>query len=286
MTSAVDVFLEHRPWLVGIAYRVLGSAAEAEDVVQDAFVRWQAEPRDDVESPKSYLATVVSRLALDRLTSARRRRETYFGPWLPEPVPTSADAIEPRDPHALALAFMVVLETLSPLERVAFLLHDVFDYDHAEIAAILERDTGAVRQLVHRAREHVRSRRPRFAPSREEHARMLARFVEGCASGDPAQLASILAEDVVATSDGGDRRASARVPVLGRDRVARYLVGAAKKGARAGGHLEIREINGQLAAVAINAEGVATVLEIETDGERVHSVLLVLNPDKLRAIAP
>lgn len=281
--GSVERFEEERPRLRALAYRMLGSMAEAEDVVQEAYLRWQREEDARVASPGAFLSTVVTRLCLDVEKSARMRRERYVGPWLPEPL---GGAVEPtKDPHSIALAFLVVLESLTPLERAAFLLAEVFDYSHAEIAAILGRDEAACRKLVSRAKGHVLAEKPRFAPSREAHERVLAGFMMACATGDVAGLSRMLAADVTATNDGGGKVHAALKPVRGPDRVARFLLGVIKKGSAA--FLPtIEEVNGAPCIVVREGDRVHSVTEIETDGERIHAIRTVLNPDKLRRVDP
>jgi len=268
---------EHRPTLFGIAYRMLGDRAEAEDVVQEAFFR--ARGAVDVETPRAWLSTVVTRLCLDHLKSARARRETYVGPWLPEPLPTEASV----ERETLSMAFMVLLETLSPIERAVFLLREVFDYTHAEVAAIVDEEESTVRQILHRAKAHVVARRPRFAGTREQHATLLAGFIQTCSTGDVEGLARLLAADVVCYSDGGGKVTSARKPVRGASDVASYLIGVTRKGA-AGASYEIATINGESAVVARRDGRTDTVVTIATDGERITEIGIVRNPDKLARI--
>lgn len=278
-----EVFERERARLFGIAYRMLGSVADAEDVVQDAFLRWRAHADEPIASPRAWLGTVTTRLCLDRLGSARARREHYVGPWLPEPIAT--DAIERHEElESISQAFLIVLDSLSPLERAAFLLHEVFDYSHAEVAAILEREEAACRQLLHRARTHLAARRPRFASSREQHQQVLFGFMSAVAQGDLATLERLLANDVVASADGGGRVSAATKPIHGAHAVARYLVGLARK---TGPEVEraVVEVNGWPTLVLHQGGQVFVVLAIETEGERVHAVRLVLNPDKLGALA-
>lgn len=296
MSDAAAGFEPHRRFLVGVAYRMLGSVAEAEDVVQDAFLRWERALRagDDggteITDPRAYLATIVSRLSLDRLKSARAQREHYVGTWLPEPL------IEELGPGAgpnevslaedLSVALLVTLERLSPLERAAFLLHDVFDMDYPAIAGVLERTEAACRQLAARAREHVRDARPRFTSSRDAEVRLAAGFAVAVTSGEVHAIAALLAEDAVLYSDGGGKRRSALRPIVGRDKVVRFLVGVQRKRVRE--HLAARtvpaRINGLLGFVVHDAEGTAT-LALETSGERIVAIYLVRNPDKLRHVS-
>ncbi len=219
-------FEPHRRRLRGLAYRMLGSVSDAEDVVQDAYLRWHAADREGVADPGAFLARVVARLCLDRLKAARQRRETYIGPWLPEPV-LDASAWTPDDAGEIAADLSIAL--MLALERAAFLLHDVFDLGFADIAAALGRREAACRQLAARARAHVRASRPRAPADPDAAARLAAGFMEAARSGDATALARLLAEDVAMHSDGGGRRVAARNVVHGRERVARFFVGLARK---------------------------------------------------------
>ncbi len=278
--GAPEAFEEHRSAMQAMAYRMLGSAAEAEDVVQEAWLRWQTASHEAVRSVKAYLSTVVTRLCLDRLKSARTSRELYVGPWLPEPVRTD----EQVDPETISLAFLVLLESLSPLERAVYLLHEVFGYSHAEVADMVDKEEAACRQILHRAREHLQARRPRFAPSKAQHERLLTGFLSACFSGDLDGLKQLLAEDVTVWADsGGKTKGAARRPVHGADSVARLFLGLVKKN-----HdevlTEIIEVNGWPALVLRIHGAIVNVLTIETDGERIHGIRAVLNPEKLRRI--
>jgi RNA polymerase sigma-70 factor (ECF subfamily) len=280
-----EAFEAHRPLLTAIAYRMLGSQAEAEDVVQEAFLRFRDAEPAAIESPRAWLSTVVTRLCLDHLKSARTRRETYVGPWLPEPVRTD-EHVAGRDAESISLAFLVLLESLSPVERAVFLLHEVFDYGHGEIAEILEREEAAVRQIFHRARTHVVARRPRFAPSREDHLRLLGGFMGALTSGDLAGLKSLLAADAVTRTDGGGRVRAARNVVRGADSVARFYLGLLKKGGThvgipPGSTFEIADLNGWPSLLVRHDGQVIQALGIETDGQLIHGVYVVLTPDKL-----
>jgi RNA polymerase sigma-70 factor, ECF subfamily len=280
MEPVMQPFEAHRPLLFSIAYRMLGSKAEAEDMVQEAFLRWQSAPRAEVESERAYLSTVVTRLCLDQLKSARAQRETYIGPWLPEPMRTE----EPVDHESISLAFLVLLESLTPVERAVYLLHEVFDYSHAEVAAIVDKDEVACRQLFHRAKAHVTERRPRFAASREDHQRLLTQFLTAVTAGDLDGMRSMLAADATAWSDGGGKAAAARNPIHGADDIARFFAGLAKKMAP-DMVPEVAEVNGWPALILRAPDGSAVnVLTIETDGERIYNIHSVANPDKLRAM--
>jgi RNA polymerase sigma-70 factor (ECF subfamily) len=287
-TSADHVlsFAESRPQLFAVAYRMLGTVTDAEDVLQEAYLRWQAADRADVESPAAYLTTVVTRLCLDVLKSARVQRETYVGPWLPEPLltetaPDPAETAELAD--SLSMAFLVLLESLSPLERAAFLLREVFGYEYADVAAVLERDEAACRQLVSRARRHVESRRPRFPASRADGERLTTEFLVACGTGDVGRLMQLLASDVVLHSDGGGLVTAARRPVFGADDVARFMIGIAKN-PPPDVTVRLTLVNGDPGAVVLSAGSVVFVLGLEIEGEKVTGVNIVRNPEKLTRV--
>lgn len=276
-----ELFELHRRRLRAVAYRMLGSLAEAEDVVQEAYLRWQATAPESIASPQAFLTTVVTRLCLDQLKAARRTRETYVGPWLPEPVRTESVG---SDPETLSMAFLVLLESLSAAERAAYLLHEVFDYSHAEVAQILDKDEAACRQLCHRARTHITQRRPRYAASREQHLRLLGGFLQAVAAGDLARLTGLLAADVTSYSDGGGKVRAALKPVRGASSVARLYLSPKRHAFIGAGQSEFIDLNGWPALV-LRLEGRARLaLTIETDGEKISAVHMILNPDKLARI--
>ncbi|HWO26525.1 MAG TPA: sigma-70 family RNA polymerase sigma factor [Kofleriaceae bacterium] len=285
--DAAATFEPHRAYLVKIAYRMLGSVAEAEDAVQDAFLRWSAAPRGDVAEPRAYLTRIVTRLCVDRLKSARARREQYVGTWLPEPVVEEA-AGEPGAAlaHELSVALLVTLERLSPLERAAFLLHDVFELGFDEVAQTLERSEAAVRQLAARAREHVREDRPRFRASDEEAARLAGAFQAALLAGDVTAISQLLAADAVFYSDGGGKRVAARNPIFGRDKILRFLIGITAKRGRALTPSEVQPawINGMPGFVVHSPDGIET-LALEVEGGAIAALYAVRNPDKLRHLA-
>lgn len=279
MTDAADAFEPHRRFLAGVAYRMLGSIAESEDVVQDAYLRWQSIERSGIEEPRAYLARIVTRLCLDRLKSARARREEYVGTWLPEPLVEEPGAAEVADDISVAL--LMTLERLSPLERAAFLLHDVFDMDYAAIAGALERSEAACRQLATRAREHVRDEQPRFQRSPAAEARLTVAFAQALTSGDIALLKTLLAEDAVLYTDGGGKRRAALNPIYGRDKISRFFDGVRTKNPPiAAGDARAARINGLPGFVYHLADGVETIA-IETSGEQIVAIYAVRNPDKL-----
>ena len=295
-SDAADGFEPHRRFLTGLAYRMLGSVAEAEDVVQDAFLRWNATDRARVAEPRAFLARTASRLCLDRMKSARAHSEHYVGTWLPEPLvermteaASERAAAGPDGATALAedvsVALLVTLERLSPLERAAFLLHDVFDMDYRAIADILERSEVAVRQLATRGREHVRDTRPRFETSPDASARLAGAFHAAMLGGDLAGLTRLLADDAVLYTDGGGKRNAALNPIYGSDKILRFIAGLAGKGwlpdpARA---RPVR-INGLPGFLIETVEGVET-LALEISGDRIVAIYGVRNPDKLGHIA-
>ena len=292
--GAIDDVTEYealRPLLFSIAYRMLGSASEAEDVVQEAFLRFhRAGVAEDVESPKAYLSAVTTRLAIDELRSARARRETYVGEWLPEPIITepetdAAELAETAD--TLSLAFLVLLETLSPVERAVFLLHDVFDFDYAEIARIVGKSEANCRQIALRARRHVDERRPRFETSREQRAELGTRFFTAIVEGDLDAALELLAPDVVLHGDGGGKAPAIARPLFGRERVGRALLGWAQQGLAAGATFRPAWVNGHPGGVGLDREGrIVNVLEIEIDDGLIKTVHSILNPDKLDHLGP
>jgi RNA polymerase sigma-70 factor (ECF subfamily) len=297
--GAVDVATieRERPRLVALAYRLLGSAAEAEDVVQDALVRYAALDATQLHNPAAMLTTIVTRLALNVLGSARVRRESYEGPWLPEPVATPMDF----DPGSISMAFMVLLESLGPNERAAFVLSKVFDATHEEIAEILGIEVAASRQLVHRARAHIDARKPRFRPAPEVHAKLVLEFLTACSLGDVDRLGRVLAADVVARVDHGGKVQAARRPVEGVDHVSRFVLGlVAKMGGQAGGQggqvvgqvvgqvgasIEVASINGGPAILVAAGGMLISLLTFETDGDQLCEINIVRNPDKLAGLA-
>lgn len=297
-------FTAHRRSLFGLAYRMLGSAAEAEDVVQEAYLRAQA-AREVPEAPGAYLATIVTRLCLDVLKSARARRETYVGPWLPEPVPTDellggdgdGDVAEPLGARGVAespaarmdrvesisMAFLVVLESLSPLERAALILRDVFDWEFDAIASALGRSPSACRQLVHRARAHVAARQPRFRATEAERTRLFAAFLEAAARGDAGALAAMLAEGASATPDSGGKASSARRVLRGRDRIARYFVGLWQKAVAVGALASARigSLNGGPALLIYEGARLVTAMGLDVSPAGIDAIWIMRNPDKL-----
>jgi RNA polymerase sigma-70 factor (ECF subfamily) len=284
----VAAFEKHRRALTGLAYRMLGSRADAEDVVQDAYLRWHGVDRQDIGNPRRYLGTVVTRLCLDRMKSARVRRELYVGQWLPEPVVDEVFDAEGAGDLArdISVALMLLLERLSPLERASFLLHDVFGLNFAEIAHALGRGEAACRQLAARARTHIEARRPRFAASREEGHRLAAAFQAAMTSGDTQAFAKILAKDAVLYSDGGGKRAAALNPIRGADKILRFFAGVARKNpalAAIKGRSAI--VNGLPGFVVRETDGSVDTIAIEYDTGRIVAIYLIRNPDKLQHVS-
>ncbi|HTU87307.1 MAG TPA: RNA polymerase sigma-70 factor [Solirubrobacteraceae bacterium] len=286
-------FAELRPPAFAIAYRMLGSVSEAEDVVQEGLLRlYRARDGGElIESPRAYLSTVVSRLSLDQLRSARVRRETYVGEWLPEPL-VADDAEDPARKaemaDSLSLAFLVVLESLSPEQRAAFLLHEVFDEPYERIAAIVDTSEQNARQLVTRARRHVQERRPRFESSREQQDALATRFFAAAEQGDLEGLEELLAHDVVLHGDGGGKAPAIKRALHGRAKVARSLIAGLRAGLRLGGFtLRRDEINGQPGALFLDAEGrLGGVMILDVAEGQIQAVNAIVNPDKLRHLGP
>ncbi|BBY42386.1 RNA polymerase sigma-70 factor [Mycolicibacterium celeriflavum] len=291
MNADQQAFADHRNLLFSIAYRILGSAADAEDAVQDAWFKWSADDRSQVSDPKAYLARIVSNLSMERLRATRRQRETYVGPWLPEPILTDVDAADNvATADSVSMAMLVVLETLSPLERAVFVLKDVFDFSYAEIAEAVERSESAVRQAAHRAREHVRARRPRFEADRVRKRQATEQFFSATVGGDINALMELLAPEVTLWTDGGGKVRQAMRPVIGAGNVARWLAGNARRpyeGVEISDMAaEVVEINGGPGMVLRGAGRIIATLTVDLDDEgRIATIHNVANPDKLSAVA-
>ena len=286
----MDAGLEHKSHLFGIAYRMLGSVADAEDAVQETFLRWHraCTAGETLMSPKAWLSAVVIRICIDQLRSAHAKRETYVGPWLPEPLVAVADPDPgPADRAALAdslsTAFLIVLETLNPKERAVFLLHDVFAYDYAEIAAVVGESPTYCRQLAHRARAHVAARRPRFPTTADEQERLADRFLRACLDGDMSALVATLAEDVIIWSDGGGNVPAARKPVIGRQKAATFLIGLIKL-MPAGTEVQRALVNGQPGLILSVDGRPFDVVSFDFDGGAIRAIYAVVNPDKLGGV--
>ena len=283
----VRAFEAQRSYLFSIAYRLLGSVSDAEDVLQDAFLRWdRAQTAEtEVRSVRSFLATIVVRLCMDELRSARAKREVYVGPWLPEPLVTTnradlTDSVIMRE--SLSFAFLLMLEKLSPLERAVFVLREVFDYDYSDIASIVGKTDANCRQAFFRARQHLAGERARFEPTREQQERLTHEFLRASTLGDVEGLMQLLAEDVVSYGDGGGKAAAGLRPIVSRDRVVRGLLGNLQK--MPPDRAWIEEVNGQPAIIATRGGEAYGVLLLEIRDDRVQVVYSIVNPDKLRSI--
>lgn len=284
--STSELYSELRPRAFAIAYRMLGSVSEAEDVVQEAFLRMhQTMERDEqINSPRAYIATLVTRLAIDQLRSARARREHYVGEWLPEPLAggsTPAELAETAD--SLSMAFLVLLENLSPQQRAAFLLREVFEYPYEEVAEIIGTSVDSTRHLVARARNHVEEGRPRYHATRRQRDELAQRFFAAAEQGDLPGLEELLAQDVALHSDGGGKVAALPRPVVGREPVARILSRGIPTLARIGARIQISEINGQPGALALDADDrLVGVMALDIVDGRIQAIHSIANPDKLR----
>ncbi|GGT87318.1 RNA polymerase sigma factor SigJ [Actinomadura citrea] len=290
--TATRVFADHRELLFSVVYNMIGSVADTEDVLQDTWLAWASRSAagdpGEIENPRAYLVRIAVNTALSRQAAISRRRETYVGPWLPEPLVARDDVNESTErTEAVSMALLVVLETLTPLERAVFVLHEVFGYAHTEIAPILDRSPAAVRQLAHRAREHVHARRPRYQADPKVQRQATERFLQAALGGDLDALMDILAPDVTLWTDGGGKsKATAALrPIHGADRVARAITGTT---ARRPMELDIiyRTVNGDPSAVLFNEDApfAVMVLDLDPDGHRVRGVYAVTNPDKLTHI--
>jgi RNA polymerase sigma-70 factor (ECF subfamily) len=285
MDTTIDIFQGLRPRLFGIAYRMLGVRADAEDIVQEAWLRWQHGGADAARIPEAWLVTVVTRLAIDRLRGAMLERERYVGPWLPEPlVEDTTDSPEAALEAAgdISTAFLLMLERLGPEERAVFLLHQVFDFGYGEVAAMVGKTEAACRKILQRARERVRAARPRFAVGREQHLALLARFVEASRSGEAARVQELLTEDVSYMGDGGGKAKTTVRSVLGADRVARLVVGIERKWTERGhGHHQLIEVNGAPGLLTWRDGKPDSVTSLEIRDGRIAGIYVVRNPDKL-----
>jgi RNA polymerase sigma factor (sigma-70 family) len=286
--EATDVFMDHRELLFGLVYNMLGSVADTEDVLQETWLSWSGRGTDGVTNPRAYLVRIAVNHALQRRSSVARRRETYVGPWLPEPlVADDADAGDPAlRTESVSLAMLVVLESLTPLERAVFVLNEVFGYAHTEIADIIDRSPAAVRQLAHRARDHVHARRPRYQAHPRVRREATERFVQAALGGDIAELMEILAPDVTVWTDGGGNRKPAGLrPVHGRDKAVRLITGYSTRGGARHRELDLRyrRVNGDDAAVLFDGDSpyAVMVMDLTPEGDQVSGIYIVTNPEKL-----
>lgn len=284
MAEREKQFLELRPVLFSLAYRMLGTRADAEDVVQETFLRWQGAEEAEIRAPKSYLTTIVARLSLDALKKARMKREVYVGPWLPEPIVEPAGTHTMEMAESLSLAFLYVLEKLSPAERVAFLLREIFETSYPEVASILGVTEANSRQMVTRARKRIREGHSRFHVDREQHLDVINSFLAACASGDLSQLLRVLREDAVLYADGGGKVTAALNPIVGAERVARFFAGLVKKGRIAELRAQEAEVNGEPGVLIYEGDRLESVVAVRVDEDgRIADIFLVVNPEKLSA---
>jgi RNA polymerase sigma-70 factor, ECF subfamily len=286
-----ESFETYRPYLFSIAYRMLGSAMDAEDMVQETYLRYRSTPPESIVSHKAFLTTILTRLCVDQLHLARRQRETYLGPWLPEPILTASPA-ESANPEervdtyeSISLAFLLLLEQLQPIERAVFLLREVFEYDYAEIATFVGKSEMACRQAFSRAKKHLADHRPRFPASPETHRQLLTSFLQAVQAGDMKALMNLLADDVTLWADGGGKvKGAATRPIAGRIAVARFSVGATRRFLPAGSRMELAEVNRQLALIIHGDDRAYLVLTIEVEAQRIQTVRVVANPEKLARV--
>lgn len=283
----VEIFRQHRTRLFGIAYRMLGMHSDAEDILQEAYIRWHQADAEEVETPEAWLVTIVTRLSIDRLRKASRERETYIGPWLPEPLLVSSES-SPEEQAELAsnlsLAFMFLLERLSPTERAVFLLHDIFDCAYSEIARIIGKSETASRQIIHRARERVRNDKPRFEAGKRERERLIKKFSAASYAGDEKALLSLFSDEIAMVSDGGGKITAARKPVHGKNRLARLF---SKTGAKYGEYFENKlfTVNGETGLLTFCQGKIFAVTTFEFENGKISALYRVMNPDKLQVYA-
>lgn len=281
--SRLRTFESYRPLLFSIAYRMLGSAMEAEDIVQEAYLRYQQ--GQDIQSDKAFLTTIVTRLCLDQLKSARRQRENYIGTWLPEPLLTGESAAATLDKHeSISMAFLVLLEKLSPAERAILLLRDVFDYRYAEIARIVDKSEANCRRYYRRAKQFLRQQQTRFEPSPQEGNRLVESFLQAVATGDTAGLTHMLVEDVTFYGDGGGKAPAIRQPLTGREAVIRFLLVGVYRLLPADVRLEIAEVNGTPSVLFWGQERLYFVMHLTIADNQITTIRNILNPDKLAYI--
>ena len=286
----MESFETYRTYLFSIAYRMLGSAMDAEDIVQETYLRYQTAQPEEVRSLKAYLTTILTRLCMDQLQLARRKREVYVGPWLPEPIKTTEEE-EVGDPEkrveleeSISLAFLILLERLQPFERAVFLLREVFGYEFTEIAAMLEKSEAACRRSYSRAKLHLREHRPRFPASPDTHRQLLNGYLQAVQAGETAPLMNLLSEDVVLWTDGGGKaRTAALYPIHGREAVMRISL-RSKRFWPESSRIDLEEINGQLTAVVRDGEHAFAVLHIEEEQGRIQTIRIIVNPEKLARV--
>ncbi|MFC4874457.1 RNA polymerase sigma-70 factor [Negadavirga shengliensis] len=283
MSRPTEIFEQHRPELFRLAYGMLGRVAPAEDAVQETFLRWQKQNTEEIHSPKAWLSKVVNRICLDEIKSAKNRREQYVGTDLPEPFlagrsKSPEEALELAE--SLSMALLVVLDTLTPVQRAVFLLHEVFDYDYASISAIIDRSEANCRKIAQRARNLVREKRPGFDKNNTEQDRLVQTFAEAVKNRDMAQIERLLAEEAILYSDGGGKVNAARKPIIGAGKIAKFMVGI-QKGATQPYHIEFREVNGEPGMMMLVEGQLQNVWSFHIEGGKIKGIYVVLNPDKL-----
>jgi RNA polymerase sigma-70 factor, ECF subfamily len=281
MSFDAELFETYRPLLFSIAYRMLGSAMEAEDMVQESYIRASRAEAREIETPKAYLSKIITRLCLDQLKSARSQRESYIGTWLPEPISTEAPSLVADQHEAISIAFLALLENLSPVERAIFLLRDVFEYPYEDIASIVGKREDNCRRYYRHAKQFLTENRPRFTSSAESQKKLVAQFLQVLATGDLEGLTALLAEEVTLYGDGGGKAPAIKQPLVGREAVLRLLVGSARLLQTHDIHIEMREINGAAALLFWEGDRLHFVMNITVDENRIVLLHNILNPDKL-----
>jgi RNA polymerase sigma-70 factor (ECF subfamily) len=278
-------FETHHSYLFAVAYRMLGSVTDTEDILQEAFLRWQKQPQEGIREPRAYLTSIVTRLCLEHMRKAHVRRETYVGPWLPEPFvdheQTHPEALQSMA-ESLSQAFLLVLETLSPIERAVFLLREVFDYTYAEISEIVEKNESHCRQIAHRAKARVQQQRPRFTPSPAEHGQIVMQFLTSCMEGDMDGLLDLLAEQATFTSDSNGKAKAARNIITDAHRIARLVLGLSSK-VPPNATIQFARLNGQLGIVMSIENTVVSTIGFQIENGKIQSIYNTVNPDKLKA---
>jgi RNA polymerase sigma-70 factor (ECF subfamily) len=289
--NMVESFETYRTYLFAIAYRMLGSAMDAEDMVQETYLRYQSMPRDSIGSLKAFLTTIISRLCVDQLHLARRTREQYLGPWLPEPIITANNlhVISPEErvdrEESISIAFLLLLEQLQPVERAVFLLREVFEYDYAEIASFLGKSEVACCQWFSRAKKHLGDHRPRFQASPETQKQLLTGFLRAIQTGEMTPLMEMLAEEVTMWTDGGGKvKGAASRPITGREAVARFSLAASGRFLPEGARVELAQVNGQPGLIIRVADRAYRVMTIEVEAEQIRAIRIIANPEKLARV--
>jgi RNA polymerase sigma-70 factor (ECF subfamily) len=287
----VETCENYRTYLFAISYRMLGSAMDAEDMVQETYLRYSTTPPETIVSLKAYLTTIISRLCVDQLKLARRKREQYLGPWLPEPILTTAEfeSMSPEErvdrEESISMAFLVLLEQLQPIERAVFLLREVFDYDYAEIASFLGKSEVACRQWFSRAKKHLADHQPRFPASPDTQKQLIAGFLQAVQAGEMIPLMDLLSEDATMWTDGGGKiKGAATRPITGREAVAHFSLRARKRFFPEGARVELAEVNGQPGLIIRVADRAYRVMTIEVMAQRIQTIRIIANPEKLARV--